>query len=165
MSRITAQVINPVLALPTASRTGDMPPSARRWLWSFLKDISQDARDRAERSWKTHKAPMALYWKCVAVYTGHLARVLRPTLKDARAWFVVVGRKHGDDEASVSFFHADDYIEAKSMFFEELLGVDERAELEGSFFDSMDKAETAGRFDLVVYIDSVLRSETEIAYA
>lgn len=30
-----------------------------------------------EKSWRTHKAPMALYWKCVAVYAGHIARLCR----------------------------------------------------------------------------------------
>lgn len=28
--------------------------------------------------WGRHKAPMALYWKVVGVYAGHIARALRP---------------------------------------------------------------------------------------
>ena len=40
-------------------------------------DIRQDAKNRAESCWRKHKAPMALYWKVLAVYSGHLARMLR----------------------------------------------------------------------------------------
>jgi hypothetical protein len=43
----------------------------------LLLDIRQDAQVRAEKSWRSHKAPMAAYWKAVAVYAGHAARLLR----------------------------------------------------------------------------------------
>ena len=46
-------------------------------LRDILKDISADARVKAEKCWRTHKAPMAAYWKAVAVYAGHTARALR----------------------------------------------------------------------------------------
>ena len=42
----------------------------------MLIDLRRDALARAEKSWRSHKAPMAAYWKSVAVYAGHLARVL-----------------------------------------------------------------------------------------
>jgi hypothetical protein len=40
-------------------------------------DLREDALKRAEYCWRKHKAPMALYWKVVGVYAGHLARVMR----------------------------------------------------------------------------------------
>lgn len=45
----------------------------------MLMDLRRDAADNAEKSWKKHKAPMAAYWKAVAVYAGHAARLLRTT--------------------------------------------------------------------------------------
>lgn len=66
------------LAAPrsAAQRAGDMPPEARAWLEAMLREIARDAQARAKKSWLSHKAPMALYWKCVAVYARHLALVL-----------------------------------------------------------------------------------------
>lgn len=74
---LRTDVRNPVLALPSAQMLQDLPPVARIALRSCLRDISADARFRAEKCWRTHKAPMAAYWKAVAVYAGHLARALR----------------------------------------------------------------------------------------
>lgn len=71
-----AVVRNPVLALPAAAGILAAPPEARALLADLLRDLSRDARERAAKSWRTHKAPMALYWKCVAVYAGHLARAI-----------------------------------------------------------------------------------------
>ncbi len=75
----SAQVRNPLLSLPAAGRLADLSPDARSALRSLLLDIRQDAQARAEKSWRSHKAPMAAYWKAVAVYAGHIARLLRPT--------------------------------------------------------------------------------------
>lgn len=69
------EIRNPLLALPAAAALRTMPESAL--LAPLLLEMQQDARQRAEKSWQTHKAPMALYWKAVGVYAGHLARVLR----------------------------------------------------------------------------------------
>ena len=51
--------------------------SARAALRAVLLDLALDAGGRADLSWRRHKAPMAAYWKAVAVYARHLARVLR----------------------------------------------------------------------------------------
>ena len=72
-----AFVRNPVLALPAASSLRELSPDTRAALGAILLDLADDARHRAEESWRRHKAPMAAYWKAVAVYAGHLARVLR----------------------------------------------------------------------------------------
>lgn len=70
-------VRNPVLRLPAARRLCALPESQRAALAAVLRDLAADARERAEKSWRTHKAPMAAYWKAVSVYAGHLARALR----------------------------------------------------------------------------------------
>jgi hypothetical protein len=71
------EVRNPVLALPAAKRLMALPPEQRAVLADLLGEIAADARGRADKCWRTHKGPMALYWKCVAVYTGHMRRVCR----------------------------------------------------------------------------------------
>jgi hypothetical protein len=72
-----ATVRNPVLALPAVQDLLALPPGSRAALRSVLRALSRDARDRAEASWRRHKAPMAAYWKAVAVYANHVARALR----------------------------------------------------------------------------------------
>ena len=72
------EVRNPILALPAAKLallelTSDERERVRR----VLLAIRDDARERADLAWRKHKAPMAVYWKAVAVYAGHIARVLR----------------------------------------------------------------------------------------
>jgi hypothetical protein len=54
-----------------------LPPGSRDALRQLLLDLRADAQDNAQKCWKRHKAPMAVYWKCVAVYAGHIARLLR----------------------------------------------------------------------------------------
>ncbi len=72
-----AWVRNPMLALPGVAALRQLDPDVRATLRTILIDLAGDARCRAEESWRRHKAPMAAYWKAVAVYAGHLARVLR----------------------------------------------------------------------------------------
>lgn len=70
-------VRNPLLALPSAQAIKALPPEARDALRAVLLDVRRDAQVRAEACWKKHKAPMAAYWKAVAVYAGHTARLAR----------------------------------------------------------------------------------------
>lgn len=70
------EVRNPLLALPGVLKLQRLPPPVREALRDVLREIALDARQRAQQCWKTHKAPMAAYWKAVSVYAGHLARVL-----------------------------------------------------------------------------------------
>lgn len=67
---------NPVMALPAIGRLQSLDKPSRSALQAVLRDLQADARARAEKSWRTHKAPMAAYWKAVSVYAGHLARSL-----------------------------------------------------------------------------------------
>lgn len=68
---------NPVLALPAAQRFSELPLEAKELLRGLLLEISADARRRASQSWLKNKAPMALYWKIIAVYARHFANMLR----------------------------------------------------------------------------------------
>lgn len=71
------EVRNPVLGLPDAKQAIDsLTVFERGVVRRILLAIRADAQVRADKCWRTHKAPMALYWKCVAVYTGHIARAL-----------------------------------------------------------------------------------------
>lgn len=72
-----AAVRNPLLALLGAQRVASLPPEARAALKALLLDIRADAQVRAAECWRKHKAPMACYWKAVAVYAGHAARLCR----------------------------------------------------------------------------------------
>ncbi len=72
-------VRNPVLALPGARLLVALPPECRAALRATLLDLKADARERADKCWFKHKGPMAVYWKAVSVYAGHIARVLADT--------------------------------------------------------------------------------------
>ena len=74
---LRTDVRNPLFGLPAASRLRNLPDPARAVLADLLGQISADARLRAEKCWRTHKAPMAVYWKAVAVYAGHARRLTR----------------------------------------------------------------------------------------
>lgn len=73
----TLAVRNPLTALPGASAIAALPPDSRAALRALLLDIRADAQVRAAECWRKHKAPMACYWKAVAVYAGHAARLAR----------------------------------------------------------------------------------------
>ena len=70
-------VRNPILGLPGISAIQNLPPESRIVLVSLLLDLRRTALSNAEKCWRRHKAPMAVYWKAVAVYSGHIARALR----------------------------------------------------------------------------------------
>lgn len=73
-----AEVRNPVLALSTfKALEADLPIEARAAIIELCRAVQKDARERAEKCWKTHKGPMALYWRSIGVYAGHLARALK----------------------------------------------------------------------------------------
>lgn len=69
---------NPVLALPSLQQLLELDPHQRGVLAAVLTDLQLDARRRAESSWKKHKGPMALYWRCVSTYAGQIARAIKP---------------------------------------------------------------------------------------
>lgn len=70
------EVRNPILGLPAAKAMQDLSPLTRSVLRGLMLNLRDDARARADKCWRTHKAPMALYWKAVGVYANHIARAL-----------------------------------------------------------------------------------------
>jgi hypothetical protein len=82
---LRTDVRNPLLGLPSMQRAMRMGKLERLILRDLCREIAADARDRAETCWKRHKAPMAAYWKAVAVYAGHTARALSSSLKRNKA--------------------------------------------------------------------------------
>lgn len=70
---------NPVLSLPAIATLRRMPPETREALALVLADLAKDAAARGDHhAWHRHKAPMAAYWKAVAVYARHTARAVAP---------------------------------------------------------------------------------------
>jgi len=74
---IQADVRNPLLRLPSAQAIQNLSPECRAAIGLLLADIALDARQRADKCWRTHKAPMAAYWKAVSVYAGHARKLTR----------------------------------------------------------------------------------------
>ncbi len=74
---LQADIRNPLLKLPSAQRIQSLPPEAKAALNQLLAEIAADSRQRAEKCWRTHKAPMAAYWKAVSVYAGHARKLTR----------------------------------------------------------------------------------------
>lgn len=73
-----ADVRNPILRLPAAAAIADQVDGrALELLAQLLLELGDDCADRARKAWRTHKAPMACYWKICAVYARHIARALR----------------------------------------------------------------------------------------
>ncbi|WP_298277265.1 MULTISPECIES: hypothetical protein [Alphaproteobacteria] len=54
-----AEIRNPVLGLPAINALRDLDPAAQEALRLALLDLQRDARRRAEKSWHTHKPPLA----------------------------------------------------------------------------------------------------------
>lgn len=71
-----AETRNPILASPGIDALRALDPAAQAALRLVLLDLQQDARRRADKSWRTHKPPLAAYWSAVGVYAGHIARSL-----------------------------------------------------------------------------------------
>ena len=71
-----AEIRNPILALPAIARLRELDPEVRVALQELLLDLQQDARARAETSWRRRKPPVAAYWAACGVYAGHIARAI-----------------------------------------------------------------------------------------
>ncbi|MGH9455865.1 MAG: hypothetical protein ACRD2O_18055 [Terriglobia bacterium] len=70
-------VRNPVLTLPCTRQALDLSAESKAFLRALLRELSREAGTRAEMSWKKGKAPIAAYWKAVAVYARHAAILLK----------------------------------------------------------------------------------------
>lgn len=72
------QTRNPLLMLPAARKLAELPSEPRAVLRELLLQLGREANEKASLCWRTHKAPMAAYWKGVAVYARHISRLLAP---------------------------------------------------------------------------------------
>ncbi len=77
MRSVRADVRNPILRLPEIAQLQALDDTSKAALVAVLAGIQRESRALAEKSWRTHKAPMAAYWKAVAVYANHISRALR----------------------------------------------------------------------------------------
>lgn len=71
-------VRNPLTTLPAMAALLELPDESRVAIVGILNDLAADAAARAEKSWRTHKGPMAAYWQAVSVYAKHLRAAVRP---------------------------------------------------------------------------------------
>lgn len=71
------EVRNPLLALPAAQRLLTQETFTRDDLRELVIELRDDCRVRAEKCWRTHKGPMAVYWKTTGVICNHLGRLLK----------------------------------------------------------------------------------------
>ena len=53
-----------------------LPSDSKKALKSALQALRLSALAKSQYCWKKHKAPLALYWKVVGVYAGHLSRAI-----------------------------------------------------------------------------------------
>lgn len=74
--RAAADIRNPLASLPAAAELAELPAEVRGLLRRLLREASAQARERGEKCWKTHKAPMAAYWKAWAVNFRHASVLL-----------------------------------------------------------------------------------------
>jgi len=72
-----AEVRNPILMLPSMQKLMSLPAGERLEIAGLLDELSKDAGERAQKSWRQNKGPMAAYWKAVSVYAKHIRAALR----------------------------------------------------------------------------------------
>lgn len=71
--------------------------------------------------------------------------------------YVIVGRRHGDDDATSRVYEAATKIEAMREFADDMLGTEDLA-----FNQRWAEGSTAADEDEVLYLDAVFSSETPI---
>lgn len=71
------EVRNPVMTLPGAEALAALDPASRAAIVAALDSLARDAAERAEKSWRQNKGPMAAYWKAVSVYAKHFRAFVR----------------------------------------------------------------------------------------
>ena len=70
-------VRNPVLALPAVHAALALPDDQRAAIADIWSDVAKMSAAKSKECWAKHKAPMAVYWKFCAVWSGHIAKALR----------------------------------------------------------------------------------------
>lgn len=82
------EVRNPLLRMQTMARAAEMfaelPAEVQQAWLDLFTEVSEQARASAEHTWRRHKAPMAVYWRGVAVYVRHFSVALRAHLRERK---------------------------------------------------------------------------------
>lgn len=69
---------NPLLSDPSVlSHFDQLDDDSKAALKAFCAWLYEYSRQMAEKSWKRSKAPMAMYWKCVAAWAYHIKRAIK----------------------------------------------------------------------------------------
>lgn len=73
------EVRNPLLAVPgVAEEVAALTPEARAAFRRIAMACSRAWSAKGEQCWRSHKPPMAAYWKRNAVWARHFAVLCRP---------------------------------------------------------------------------------------
>src|ERR1700752_3736991 len=70
-------VRNPIWSLPAMHQVLALPLESRAAIEALVSDIGDDAKRRAQESWRKNKGTMAAYWKAVGAYAEPIRRVLK----------------------------------------------------------------------------------------
>lgn len=73
-------VHNPLLGLTAMQELSTYlhtQPDVQAHIITLLMQLGNQANEQATYCWHKHKAPMAAYWKAVAVYARHTAKALK----------------------------------------------------------------------------------------
>lgn len=87
---------NPVLGLKSFRKFATLHPAALDALADLLGEIHTEAALKAEHCWKSRKAPMAVYWRAVSVYSGHIRRAIRRLRRAAPEQLAIFGGTPAD---------------------------------------------------------------------
>ena len=69
------EIQNPMTRLPAAQKIRELPPEMRQ-LWKQLcKELAGQAAEKGDYNWSKRKYMNAAYWRVVAVYARHAARL------------------------------------------------------------------------------------------
>ena len=83
------EVRNPLLRMQAMARAAEMfaelPAEVQQAWLDLFAEVSEQARETAEHTWRRHKAPMAVYWRWVAVYVRHFSVALRAHLRERKS--------------------------------------------------------------------------------
>lgn len=66
---------NPLLQLPAAKRIREKSPEFRREWKQLCLELAEQAVEKGDYNWKRRKYMNAAYWRVVAVYARHAARL------------------------------------------------------------------------------------------
>ena len=112
-------VRNPLLKLKSAAALRDLPWAARAAIRAVMVGVRAESQRRADAGWCVRRVHIAARWKCLAIYSGHVVKLLGP---DARA---------AAKSISVSLPDAGHAVSQRSSHFRRVLNLLPGAEVLG----------------------------------